>query len=40
MEVDYRISEGKGVILKGYAWAIYGLNALIELITDWFGIGY
>ena len=34
-----RISSGTEVFMKGTAWFVYGVNFLVNIIGDWFGVG-
>lgn len=39
MDVDYRISGLKEMMMKAAAFIVYGTNLLLQLFTDWLGVG-
>lgn len=39
METQYRISGGGEFLIRAFAWSVYCANFLIEIITDWMGVG-
>ena len=36
---SYRIGGTTEVLMMGFAWSIYALNFLVEIVGDWFGVG-